>query len=211
MSMQAATSAHELTELVMDKRLAGLCLLTVCLAVLGAQAGAQTPEQQKLWDAQEAQARAAEKARAEKLGQEREARRADPMAWAHTLDPLLSGGWEFRTVAGDGSWAVFVSEHQLKRSGQVMSVWLRQEYAEPQKSADNETYLSEVQRVDFDCGKDRARATAIIYYAGNNLRGTEQAAAIEPKESPWSPIVPGTQSESNFQWACTPERMKSAK
>jgi hypothetical protein len=180
-------------------------------ASFGTCAHAQTPEQQKLWDAQEAQAKAAEKARAEKLSQERDARRADPMAWVHSLDPLSAGGWEFRTVAGDGSWAIFASDHQLKRSGQIMSVWLRQEYAEPQKSADSLVYFSEVQRVDFDCAKDRARATAVIYYSGNNLKGSEQDAGIDPKESPWSPIVPGTQNESNFQWACTPERMKSAK
>jgi hypothetical protein len=195
----------------MDKRFTGLFSLTVCLVVMLPPAFAQTPEQQKLWDAQEAQARAAEKARADKLAQEREARRADPMAWVHTLDPLLSGGWEFHTVAADGSWAVFVTNHQLKRSGQVMSAWIRQEYAEPQKAADIGSYFSEVQRVDFDCGKDRARASSIIYYAGNNLKGTEQDAVTDPKESPWSPIVPGTQSESNFQWACTPERMKSAR
>jgi hypothetical protein len=182
---------------------AGLCF------VVGAHA--QTPEQQKLWDAQEAQARAAEKARTDKLSQEREARRADPMAWVRGLDPLSAGGWEFRTVASDGSWAIFISDHQLKRSGQIMSVWLRQEFAEPQKSADSGAYFSAVQRVDFDCAKDRARATAVIYYSGNNLKGNEQDAGVDPKEAPWSRIVPGTQNESNFQWVCSPERMRSAK
>jgi hypothetical protein len=184
--------------------LAAGCSFAVC-------ARAQTPEQQKLWDAQEAQTRAAEKARAEKLSQERDARRSDPMAWVHNLDPLSAGGWEFRTVAGDGSWAVFLTDHQLKRSGQIMSVWLRQEFAEPQKSTEGEAYFSEVRRLEFDCAKDRARATAFIYYSGNNLTGNQQEAAIDPKQSPWSPIIPGTQNESNFQWACTPERMKSAK
>jgi hypothetical protein len=183
-------------------------LVGICFAVC---ARAQTPEQQKLWDAQEAQARAAEKARADKLSQEREARRADPMAWVHGLDPLSAGGWEFRTVASDGSWAIFITDHQLKRSGQIMSVWLRQEYAEPQKSADSGAYFSAVQHLDFDCAKDRARATAVIYYSGNNLKGSEQDAGVDPKDAPWSPIVPGTQNESNLQWVCTPERMKSAK
>jgi hypothetical protein len=188
----------------------GFAILTAAIAI-GGGARAQTPEQQKLWDAQEAQARAADKARADKLAQEREIRRADPMAWVHGLDPLMAGGWEFRTVAGDGSWAIFITDHQLKRSGQIMSAWLRQEYAEAQKSADSGAYFSEVQRVDFDCAKDRARVTVVIYYSGNNLKGAEQDAGIDPKQSPWSPIVPGTQNESNFQWACMPERMKSAK
>ena len=201
----------------MDRQLRRTRAAAVCLAALIAGlcfvvgAYAQTPEQQKLWDAQEAQARTAEKARADKLSQEREARRADPMGWVHGLDPLSAGGWEFRTVAGDGSWAIFVTDHQLKRSGQVMSIWLRQEFAEAQKSANSGTYFSAVQRVDFDCARDRARVTAVIFYAGNNLKGSEQDAGVDAKEAPWSPIVPGTQNESNFQWVCSPERMKSAK
>lgn len=195
----------------MDIRAIGKCLVGLGCVILCGIAWAQTPEQQKLWDAQEAQARAAEKARTEKLSQDRELRRADPMAWVHTLDPLLAGGWTFHNVASDGSWAVYFTDHQLKRSGQVMTAWLRQEFAEPQQTADGTSYFSEVQRIDFDCAKNRTRASAIIFYAGNNLKGTAQDATIDPKESPWSVIVPGTQNESNLLWACTPERKKSAK
>src|SRR5580704_2151811 len=88
---------------------AGGCLL------LGAVCAAQTPEQQKMWDAQRAQAQADERVRAEKLAAQRAARRADPMAWVRTLNPLTGGGWQFRSVAPDGSWAAFSTEHQLKR------------------------------------------------------------------------------------------------
>ena len=59
----------------------------------------------------------AAQARAEQLARERAARKANPMAWVRTLDPMASGGWEFRSVATDGSWAIFASTHQLKRYG----------------------------------------------------------------------------------------------
>src|SRR5271163_4537885 len=87
--------------------LAGVCLLQSAICV------AQTPEQQKMWDAQRAQAQADEKAKADKLTAQRAARKADPMTWVRTLNPLTAGGWQFRSVAPDGSWASFSTEHQL--------------------------------------------------------------------------------------------------
>src|SRR6204780_3107914 len=109
--------------------LAGICLLQ------SAFCAAQTPEQQKMWDAQRAQAQADEKAKAEKLAAQRAARKADPMAWVRTLNPLTAGGWQFRSVAPDGSWASFSTEHQMKRSGHLITVWLREEYPEPQRGS----------------------------------------------------------------------------
>src|SRR5258708_16800191 len=88
---------------------AGACLL------LGAVCAAQTPEQQKMWDAQRAQAQAEEKVRAEKLAAQRAARKADPMAWVRTLNPLAAGGWQFRSVAPAGLWASFGTDHHRKR------------------------------------------------------------------------------------------------
>ena len=116
-------------------RLAAVMLVTACVmfdtTVLG-----QTPEQEKMWEAQRAQKQAEEKIKAERLAKEREARRADPMAWVRTLDPMAPGGWTFRAVGADGSWATFSTEHQLKRSGHTVTAWLRQEYAESHRSAD---------------------------------------------------------------------------
>lgn len=91
---------------------------------------AQTPEQQKVWEAQRAQSLADQKAKSEQLAQQRAARKADPMAWVRTLNPLSAGGWQFRAVAPDGSWAAYSTDHQMKRSGHLVTVWLRQEYPE---------------------------------------------------------------------------------
>jgi hypothetical protein len=176
--------------------LAGSCLLRLDLGA------AQTPEQQKLWDAQRAQQQADDRAKAERLAAQRAARKADPMAWVRTLNPMTEGGWEFRTVAPDGSFASFSTEHQMKRSGHLVTAWLRQEYAEPQRSEGGGIYLSNVEKAQYDCGNERARALLIIYYSENNIAGTEQSEATDVKQAPWIPIVPGTQSESIYQWVC---------
>ena len=182
-------------------RLAAVVLVTACVmfdtTVLG-----QTPEQEKMWEAQRAHKQAEEKIKADRLAKEREARRADPMAWVRTLDPMAPGGWTFRAVGADGSWATFSTEHQLKRSGHTVTAWLRQEYAEPHRSADGDVYLSEVEKVQYDCAKERARVLLVIRYAENNLTGSQQSDAADPKQTEWDPVVPGTQSEYTFRWTC---------
>jgi hypothetical protein len=162
----------------------------------------QTPEQEKMWEAQRAQIQAEEKAAAERLAKQREARRADPMAWVRTLDPMLAGGWVFRSVGSDGSWAAFSTEHQLKRSGHLVTAWLRQEYPEPQRSAAGDAYSSDVEKVQYDCTNERARVLLAVYYAANNLAGSQQSEEPDQKQVPWVAIVPGTQSELIFHWAC---------
>ncbi len=120
---------------------------------------AQTPEQEKTWAADRERAAVADRLKAEELARQRAARRADPMAWVRTLDPMTSGGWEFRSVAPDGSSAIFSSTHQLKRSGQTVMVWMRHEYAEAQ-TADSGPYLSAVEKVQYDCKKQQQRTLA---------------------------------------------------
>ncbi|HEY2464942.1 MAG TPA: surface-adhesin E family protein [Steroidobacteraceae bacterium] len=176
--------------------LAGACLLP------SAFCAAQTPEQQKMWDAQRAQAQAAAQARSEKLAAQRAARKADPMAWVGTLNPLAEGGWQFRSVAPDGSWASFSTEHQLKRSGHLVTAWLREEYPEAQRSNNGGVYLSYVEKIQYDCANERARALLIIYYSENNITGSEESDATDIKQAVWVPIVPGTPGENIYQWAC---------
>jgi len=166
---------------------------------------AQTPEQQQLWDAQRVQTLAAEKANAERLQRERELRKADPMAWVRTLDPMSAGGWEFRGVANDGAWADFTTTHQMKRSGKTVTVWLRHEYAELQVSGDNR-YMSVVEKAQYDCVKQQERPLLVVYYSNNNIQGTEQSEEADPKTAVWNAIVPGTRAEFNFLWACAADR-----
>jgi hypothetical protein len=182
---------------------AGACLL------LCAVCAAQTPEQQKMWDAQRAQAQAVEKVRAEKLAAQRAARKADPMAWVRTLNPLAAGGWQFRSVAPDGSWASFSTEHQLKRSGHLVTAWLREEYPEPQRSSSGDFYLSYVEKIQYDCANERARALMIIYYSENNITGSEESEATDVKQAAWVPIVPGTPSENIYEWSCSAGNLRN--
>jgi hypothetical protein len=163
---------------------------------------AQTPEQLKMWEEQRAQTKADQRLQAEQLARQRDERKADPMAWVRTLDPMSAGGWTFRAVGADGSWAAFSTDHQMKRSGRLVTLWLRQEYPEVQKSPGGDAYWSDVQKLQYDCAKEQSRVLLVVYYAGNNLTGAQQTEESDMKTVPWDAIVPGTQSEFIFHWAC---------
>jgi hypothetical protein len=182
--------------------LVGAALLAGFGLIAAGACRAQTPEQTKIWEEQRAQRQADENARLEKVAAQRAARRADPMAWVRTLNPLAEGGWQFRSVAPDGSWASFSTEHQLKRSGHLVTAWLREEYPEAQRSDSGNFYLSFVEKIQYDCADERARALLLIYYSENNIAGSEESDATDIKQAVWVPIVPGTPSEKNYQWAC---------
>jgi hypothetical protein len=188
------------------KRTASRWLATAMLIAMGvthySAVVGQTPEEQKLWEAQRAQIHADEKAKADLLAKQRDARRADPMAWVRTLDPMSQGGWVFRAVGADGSWATFSTEHQMKRSRHQVTVWLRQEYPEPQRNADGDVYISDVEKIQYDCAKAKAQVLLAVYYAQNNLAGHQQSEEADPKQAAWDAIVPGTQSEIIFRWVC---------
>jgi hypothetical protein len=186
-------------------RLRRAALVAIAFGFLGSHGFGQTPEQEKAWAEDRVRANAQAKADAERLARERAARKADPMAWVRTLDPMTSGGWEFRSVGSDGSFAVFSSTHQFKRAGQIVTVWLRHEYAESQ-TGDNGPYLSVVQKTQFDCKKQQSRTLLAVYYSGNNIQGNAQTEDSDPKSTPWDAIVPGTRDESNFLWACAQGR-----
>jgi hypothetical protein len=187
---------HSYSRLIAGTLAAGACLLHTGMGA------AQTPEQSKLWEAQRAQAQADEKVKVERLAAQRAARKADPMAWVRTLNPMTDGGWQFRAAAPDGSWASFSTEHQMKRSGRLITVWLRQEYPEPQRNTGGDIYFSYVEKIQYDCANERARALLIIYYSENNISGSETSEATDVKQAAWVPIVPGTHSETVYQWAC---------
>jgi hypothetical protein len=186
-----------------------LTALSLGTLLTGLDAAAQTPEQEKLWEAQRTQKVADDKAKIEQLARQREMRRADPMAWVRTLNPMTEGGWQFRSVASDGSWAAFSTEHQMKRSGHMVTVWLRQEYPEAQRAENGTVYLSDVEKIQYDCANERARALLVIYYTENNIGGTQQSEETDPKQAAWNPIVPGTQGETFYAWACSAGGVKN--
>jgi len=43
----------------------------------------------------------------------------------------------------------------------------------------------------------------IIYYSENNIGGAQQSDERDPKLAGWDAVVPGTQNDAIYQWACS--------
>jgi len=171
-------------------------------AVQNVAAVAQTPEEQK--PGKRSARRPRQRKRRKRKGWRNSAKLGGQTRWpgcGHWIH-VAGVGWVFRAVGADGSWAAFSTEHQLKRAGHLVTAWLRQEYPEPQRTAGGDPYSSDVEKVQYDCSKEQARVMLVIYYTENNLAGSQQSEQADLKQVPWDPIVPGTQSEFIFHWAC---------
>lgn len=127
----------------------------------------------------------------------------DIIDWTKLLDPLAGAGWIFRYTGVDKSWALFTSNRENWRTGQIVSLWLRWEQDRQQINPSGVAFLSYVENVEYDCMNERVRTLTQFTYPENNTHGNAQTIEVDPKMARWRPIVPGTQGEDNFHIACS--------
>jgi hypothetical protein len=142
-----------------------------------------------------------EVAKLERKEAERKRQDDDMKYWTHELDPLPNGGWSFRHYADDWSWALYTSNHQRRRVGDVVTLWLRWEHRDSQSPAGH-AFRSYVEKVEFDCNGARMRTVAETFYAERNLKGNPHSLDLNPKSITWDSVIPGSQGEYNLQYAC---------
>jgi hypothetical protein len=132
---------------------------------------------------------------------ERKRQDDDMKYWTHELDPLPNGGWSFRHFADDWSYALYSSNHQRRRVGDVVTLWLRWEQRD-QQNATGYAFRSYVAKVEFDCTGARMRTVAETFYPERNLKGDPQSLDLNPKSITWDSVIPGSQGEYTLQFAC---------
>lgn len=130
--------------------------------------------------------------------------------WMAALEPLPAGGWRYFTNSAPGSdaYVVYVSTHNVRVQGAVVTAWFRWEYMTAQTYAAYITYRSDVVRAEINCQTDALRDMAITLYSGNNLEGSTNSKVSDPGVVQWSPAVPGTIGESIVEWGCAQIRSR---
>ncbi|MHB8406417.1 MAG: surface-adhesin E family protein [Gammaproteobacteria bacterium] len=142
-----------------------------------------------------------EKAWKAKLQAAREARQANPLAWAKSLNPLPRGGWKLIYVASDGSEATFVSSDQEVREGKYVTIWMRYEFGDNQY-AQSGGHLSSVEKDQYDCASARVRLLSVSRFPENNLKGTAETYEQSRSTAPWTAIIPGSGEEDIWRYVC---------
>jgi hypothetical protein len=127
----------------------------------------------------------------------RQNRKANPLAWEQSLDPMPQGNWKLLFLANDGSMAIFVSSHQQSRSGTKLTVWFRTELGEAQDGT-----MSFVEKDQFDCADARKRMLSVSKFPQSNLQGDAKSFDPDPSLVPWVSLSPGSVGEQLWQLLC---------
>jgi hypothetical protein len=124
--------------------------------------------------------------------------------WKSVLDPLPAGGWKYISDGpADNPSAVYASTHSILHNGNVVTAWMRWEFARPQADVYPLHYLSAVTREELDCDARAYRRAAVVYYARNNLLEKGSSFTALNDDTTWKQAIPGSEPDAMLNWGCT--------
>jgi hypothetical protein len=128
---------------------------------------------------------------------------SEEMLWAGSINPLPNGGWVYVGSLANTVGLFYASTHNVIRSGQIITIWIRWEYRLEQSSAYNLKFRSVVAREEVDCTRQASRDLTQSFYPKNNLDGTATSYSYESQKVLWDPSIPGTVGEFLANWVCS--------
>jgi hypothetical protein len=147
------------------------------------------------------------KAKAKVLAAPLAAAVAAPVAapsWKSVLDPLPAGGWKYLSDGpAENPSAVYASIHSIMHNGNVVTAWMRWEFARPQAEVYPLHYLSAVTREELDCDARSYRRAAVVYYTHNNLQEKGPSFTALDDDTTWKQAIPGSEPDAMLNWGCT--------
>ncbi|HEY6458151.1 MAG TPA: surface-adhesin E family protein [Steroidobacteraceae bacterium] len=124
--------------------------------------------------------------------------------WKGVLDPLPGGGWKYISDGpADNPSAVYASSHSILHNGNVVTAWMRWEFARAQAEVYPLHYLSAVTREELDCDARAYRRTAVVYYTRNNLQEKGPSFTALNDDTTWKQAIPGSEPDAMLNWGCT--------
>jgi hypothetical protein len=117
--------------------------------------------------------------------------------WVKKIELRGRSDWEWLETYPEQVY--FATRVESERNGDIVTMWLRIEYKNPQSPG---AHKSAVSRDDWDCVKRQRSTRGLIFYKWNNLQ------ADEPERSTnllryWEKIEPGTIGETLLDFACS--------
>lgn len=124
--------------------------------------------------------------------------------WKSVLDPLPAGGWKYISDGpADNPSAVYASMHGIMHNGNVVTAWMRWEFARPQAEVYPLHYLSAVTREELDCDARSYRRAEVVYYTRNNLQEKGPSFTALDDDTTWKQAIPGSEPDAMLNWGCT--------
>jgi hypothetical protein len=125
-------------------------------------------------------------------------------SWKGVLDPLPAGAWKYISDGpADNPSAVYASMHSIMHNGNVVTAWMRWEFARPQAEVYPLHYLSAVTREELDCDARSYRRAEVVYYTRYNLQEKGPSFTALNDDTTWKQAIPGSEPDAMLNWGCT--------
>ncbi len=116
--------------------------------------------------------------------------------WVKELD--LRGRMDWEWIETYPTQVYFATRHDSERHGDIVTMWLRIEYKDPQSPG---RHKSAVSRDDWDCVKRQRSTRGLVFYKWNNLQDDEPERSTNLLRY-WEKITPGSVGETLLNFAC---------
>ncbi len=118
--------------------------------------------------------------------------------------PLALPAADWQPIADSDTKQVFFNAESLKRAGDLVTVWAKENYSAPQPAAKkNRTYLSARVEYRLDCAQRKVATASVKAYPEAELGGeVVQKAAWSDKNLVWLDAPPGTVFDAMLKYAC---------
>jgi hypothetical protein len=117
--------------------------------------------------------------------------------WVKKLELRGRSDWEWLETYPEQVY--FATRVEAERNGDIVTMWLRIEYRNPQSPG---AHRSAVSRDDWDCVKRQRSTRGLIFYKWNNLQSDEPERSTNLLRY-WEKIKPGTIGETLLNFACS--------
>jgi hypothetical protein len=117
--------------------------------------------------------------------------------WVKELD--LKGRMDWEWIETYSNEVYFVTRQDYERKGEMVTMWTRVEYREPQEPG---AHRSAASRDQWDCKGKRKANVNVVYYRWKNLDDND-AVTARANLPDWHPVEPGTLGNTLLQFACS--------
>jgi len=116
--------------------------------------------------------------------------------WVKRLDLKGRMDWEWIETYPDRVF--FASRRDAQRNGDIVTMWMRIEYKDPQSPS---THRSALSRDDWDCKEKRRATVGTFFFKWNNLQDEDPERSTALFKT-WEKIEPGTLAQTLLDFAC---------
>jgi hypothetical protein len=116
--------------------------------------------------------------------------------WVKRLEIQLDSEWEWIETAEDRVF--FASRLDATRKGDVVTMWMRVEFRDPQPAA---KHLSVAEKDEWDCRTRKRSTVATTLYRWNNLQDSDPNRAAAALRT-WEEVRKDTVGEALLEFAC---------